>query len=347
MKICLVGEYSKINWSGSATNKVQKNILKELSKNCEAILYELPINSDYLSKLYSPILRQQTEYGTIISGGIINLFFFLKKEKYDLVHYILTRRFMLYICLMLLISPIKKVTTFHDIIVLKNRKINFEWYLKKILIATSDIIFVYSNYDMEIVTRFTDSPKIFKIKNGVDLSLYFPLSGKENKNIITFAGGLGKSYKGLNFLENSLEQVNEPYELQICGENSRKLDHESYIGELNEREFISQLRKSYIVVVASEYESFSLNGLEAMACGIPLIITKDCGFSEYLHNGTGCFVIEYGDTQALAECISSLVNKPELREKMSGDAQRASEEFSWENVANEYLKIYNELLASH
>ena len=347
MKICLVGEYSKKKWVGSATNKVQKYLLRELSKGNETILYELPYPSNYPAKLFSPIKIKQTEFGRIISGGIINFYLFLKKEKFDIVHYIVTRRFMFYLCLMLLFSSIKKVTTFHDTIEIKNRKINFEWFLKRLLIATSDLIFVYSNYDMEIVTRFTDSPKIFKIKNGVDLSLYFPLSGKENKNIITFAGGLGKSYKGLNFLENSLEQVNEPYELQICGENSKKLDHESYIGELNEREFISQLRKSYIVVVTSEYESFSLNGLEAMACGIPLIITKDCGFSEYLHNGTGCFVIEYGDTQALAECISSLVNKPELREKMSGDAQRASEEFSWENVANEYLKIYNELLASH
>lgn len=345
MKICLIGEYSKKNWVGSATNKVQRYLLSVLNEKGDVILYELPYPSTYLAKLYSPLKFDHTEFGKIMSGGVINLFFFLKKENYDIIHYLVTRRFMLYIALILSFSSIKKISTFHDTLVLINNKKNIEWFLKRILIAASNLIFVYCDFDKGVISRFTQSNKIIKIKNGVDLSKYFPLKTNTEKKIITFAGGLGKYFKGLQFLENSLSRVNEKYELQICGEKSTEIKHDRFIGVLNESEFIAQLQNSYLVVVPSEYEPFSLNGLEAMACGVPIIITKSSGLSEYLLDGLGNFQVEFGDTLKLSSYVNKLLNDPKLREKMSYDARKVSQEFTWEIIGKNYLNIYNELLS--
>jgi glycosyltransferase involved in cell wall biosynthesis len=344
MKICLVGEFSKKYWTGSATHKVQKYILRELSKKNETILYELPPSTSKYKKIFSAIEFNYTEYGTIINGGLINFYFFIIKEKYEIIHFIVTRRFMLYLAAMLIFTPSKKVTTFHDTIALQNKKINVELILKRVLLALSSMVFVYNEYDKNIVSKFVDRKKIVKIKNGVDLSIYFPVDIKEKSQIITFAGGLGNPYKGLSFLESALKDVKQKFRFVICGENQKKLNHINFIGELDEENYISQLQRSYIVIIPSEYDSFSLTGLEAMACGSPIIITSTTGLSEYLNDGRGCFIIEYGDEKSLVKKIERLLVDENNYNQMKQDAVTAAQNFTWEKVSQEYLSNYFALI---
>lgn len=84
-------------------------------------------------------------------------------------------------------------------------------------------------------------------------------------------------------------------------------------------------------------------GLEAMACGVPLIITEECGLSSYLENGNGCFVVPYGDVTLLTSCISTLLSNEQLREKMGKEAMTIAQRFSWESVLIDYSKLYESI----
>ncbi len=340
MKICLLGEYSSRQWCGSATNKVQHNILKELSKTNSVVLYELPNTKSKLEKLFRYLSITRTNEGIIISGGIISLALHIILKQYDIIHLVVIRRYMLLLLPVLILNSTKVIITIHDTIGFRENKINQDYFIKRILLCCCRMAFVYSDSDFDLISRYKTPGEIKKINNGVDLSFYRSKKEFHPSRIITFAGGLGNSYKGLHFLESSLPGINENIELQICGENKYNLHHTKYLGELDRNEFLDQLRASYIVVIPSRYESFSMTALEAMAAGIPIIITTGCGISSRLIHQYDALIIKYGDSQALVNSIMLLLNDPELYSFIQTNALRTVKRFSWSKAAQGYTRFY-------
>lgn len=111
--------------------------------------------------------------------------------------------------------------------------------------------------------------------------------------------------------------------------------------------FRNELQRSHLVVVPSRYESFSLTGLEALACGVPLIITRESGLSEYLNDGEGCFLVDYGDVDGLAGRIDELLRNGRLWKNMAKDARKLARQFSWRKAAGDHVRCYRLLTSSH
>ena len=80
--------------------------------------------------------------------------------------------------------------------------------------------------------------------------------------------------------------------------------------------------KSSICVVSSVFEGFSMVLIEAMACGLPCV-SFDCPYGprNIIRDGEDGYLVEYLNTQALADKICKLIEAPELRKKM-GQAGR-------------------------
>jgi glycosyltransferase involved in cell wall biosynthesis len=344
MKICLIGEYTKANWKGSATNKVQKYLSSSLVKKGHlTTVLELPGVKGKLRKLF---LRTNISFENdieIVQGGVMRLIFFVVKNKFDVIHFIVTRKYMLFIVLILPFIKAKKVTTFHDTLILSGSSkyhVSFlDYILYRSLIFFSDQIFIYSNIDFNAVSKFSNS-KAFLIKNGVNTNFFIPGNERTSGNDILFAGGLGKEYKGLKFLEDSLARVDFKYSLVVCGENPLNLTHSNYIGPLSQENFKTQLQKAKMLIIPSRYDAFSINGLEAMACGTPIIITKNCGLAQHLTDGRGCFIIEYGNIEQLSSRISQLLSDESLHKKMCFQAREVAEKFDWEKIIDEYIHQY-------
>jgi len=71
-----------------------------------------------------------------------------------------------------------------------------------------------------------------------------------------------------------------------------------------------------IFVLSSEWEGFPIVGVEAMACGLPLVRTAAGGAREQIEEGVNGFVVPIGDATTLADRLARLVTNEELLDDM-------------------------------
>ncbi len=96
-----------------------------------------------------------------------------------------------------------------------------------------------------------------------------------------------------------------------------------------------------VSVLPSLMEATSIAGLEAMACGLPVIGTKVGGIPVILDDGVTGFLVDPMSPEAIAERLTYLYNNRSVTERMGQAARRkVEEEFSWDRIASETLDLY-------
>lgn len=87
-------------------------------------------------------------------------------------------------------------------------------------------------------------------------------------------------------------------------------------------------------------DSFNLPALEAMSCGMPVIVSADAGISEWLRPGVDAEILQVpSDAQELADAIRALVGDPERMFLLGENAVRTAAAFSWERHAAALLTL--------
>lgn len=87
-------------------------------------------------------------------------------------------------------------------------------------------------------------------------------------------------------------------------------------------DLVPTLRASDILVCASDFESFGMAHLEAMACAVPVVSTNVGGPAETVLDGQTGLLVPPRDPEALAAAVWRLLIDPDLRARM-GAAGRA------------------------
>jgi glycosyltransferase involved in cell wall biosynthesis len=130
---------------------------------------------------------------------------------------------------------------------------------------------------------------------------------------------------------------------QLAGE----LDITSYIRFLGHRSDIPDIiRQLHLLVVPSQFEPFGRVVIEAMACGRPVIGSRDGGIPEIIDDGKTGSLVEVGDYVGFSRAAIDLINNKELRENMSKNSVEAVQRsFSIQAHTKIILDIYGELLA--
>ncbi len=101
-----------------------------------------------------------------------------------------------------------------------------------------------------------------------------------------------------------------------------------------------------IFLLPSEFESFGLSALEAMACGVPVIATNSGGLPEVIQDGVSGKLVPVGDIRGFALAIQELVTDPNVLKQMGKNARHdAVNRFSIQDVVPAYLDYYYELLS--
>lgn len=117
----------------------------------------------------------------------------------------------------------------------------------------------------------------------------------------------------------------------------------SFLGPVTKvRDVLAQLD---LFLLPSEYESFGLAALEAMACGVPVICTKTGGLPEVVVNGESGILCEVGDCACMARSAANILKDPQRLEALRAAARkRAVELFPQDLIVAQYEKLYNEVL---
>lgn len=116
-----------------------------------------------------------------------------------------------------------------------------------------------------------------------------------------------------------------------------------FIGAKKQDDLHLYYAASSAVIMPSDYESFGMVALEAMASGTPVIASQVGGLAFLIEHGKSGFLVPTREPVALAESIELvLTNSVDLQHMRVAAAKRA-DQYSWSAIANQLLTIFSEL----
>jgi len=116
----------------------------------------------------------------------------------------------------------------------------------------------------------------------------------------------------------------------------------SFMGRVPVEKMPQLYRDNNIFVMSSAHEGMSNAMLEAMASGLPIVTTQCEGVDELIaDNG---LVVKQPKPDSIALAIKSLADDPGRYEKMCDASVRCAKQFTWSQVANQYLDCYRTVI---
>jgi glycosyltransferase involved in cell wall biosynthesis len=92
-------------------------------------------------------------------------------------------------------------------------------------------------------------------------------------------------------------------------------------------------------------DTFALPPAEAMACGLPIIVSTENGTSEIVtHETDGLILKDSSDSRTLAAMILRLFEDAELRARLSENASKTARQYTWERNGLDLARIFEEVL---
>jgi len=115
------------------------------------------------------------------------------------------------------------------------------------------------------------------------------------------------------------------------------------IGFVEEVDKPALYRGALAFVFPSRYEGFGLPPLEAMACGVPVIVSNGGSLPEIV--GQAGYVIPPSDTRSIGAAIITCVVEPMVNDDLRARGLARAKEFAWDKVAEETLSAYQEVIS--
>lgn len=208
-------------------------------------------------------------------------------------------------------------------------------------VPPEDIVVIHLGVNLE---EFNPAKRIFYIKNIRD-----ELKLSDDDILLSFVGKEFKR-KGLEYIFQALHILkDERIKLLIVGKGEIETFKNTafnlginknvfFIGHSND--VVKYYVSSDIFVFPSTFDAFGMVVLEAMASGLPCIVSKETGASELINDGEdGILLANYKDTGELANKIKLLVENQSLREEIGLKARGKAELYSWDDVAERTMSV--------
>ena len=161
--------------------------------------------------------------------------------------------------------------------------------------------------------------------------------------------------KGFDLLLKAWKIVTEKHpdwDLYIYGTGDKteykklagKLDLKNFTLENATPDIIDKYSESSIFVLSSRFEGFGMVIAEAMACGVPVVsFDCPCGPKDIIKNGEDGLLVENGNIEQLAEKISFLIEKEDIRKRMGNKACINVKRFDEEKIMRQWICLFDNL----
>ena len=179
-----------------------------------------------------------------------------------------------------------------------------------------------------------------------DPELFFPLPIESRRRLdhlrtILFVGDM-RPRKGLpDFLQAAALVYERIKDIRLLIVSKEDCQIESRVPfEFIHRPTRPQLARLYatcdLFVFASWREGFGLPPLEAMACGVPVVLTNSGGVREYARPGENCLMVPTRAPDALAEAMVRLLSDSTLARRLAANGPSTAAQFSWDRAADRF-----------
>jgi glycosyltransferase involved in cell wall biosynthesis len=194
---------------------------------------------------------------------------------------------------------------------------------------------------------------VLRIPNGVDTKRFvrcrpvdrisFRAAWNFSRPTILFVGRL-TTKKRIDLLIGAANRTTD-WDLVICGKDTEQLttterlpSNVRVLGLLDRDQLVEVYNAADLLALVSEGEGFPLVVQEAMACGLPVVVTDNQTNREYLGNKAAAFVGQ--DAQEIARVVAGLLaDSRELNRGANAAAEFAGQAFDWDVAVDQYLSL--------
>lgn len=231
------------------------------------------------------------------------------------------------------------------------------WLARQIARLANSVVVLSAEWQEKMDTRLPGAA-LTVIENGVAEPQQVAVEKVDGELIVLFLGNLCKR-KGVWDLIACVEQLPPAVRLVLVGGEEdpgiidRVRDELQQQGIAHRVELAGPtvgeakfrwLRKADIFVLPSYAEGVPISMLEALASGLPAVVTPVGGIPSVLRDGEYALFVAPGDREALVRAITRLAGDAELRARMGEAARRhVLENYGIECTARKYLQLYEKL----
>lgn len=194
------------------------------------------------------------------------------------------------------------------------------------------------------------------IENGVDTVTFVPKNdGKSFSPIIFLSTSRLTPRKGIHHLIEAfavaVQHASVPLELHLIGEGEQKEALEARVKELGigtkvkflgrvEHVLLPQFyQQAHVFVLPSKNEGMSNSALEALASGLPLVVSGTGGMQELVADGENGLFIDPELTASFAEALVSLAQHPDSLISFGQESRRRAELRGWDKAAERFRQV--------
>ncbi len=240
---------------------------------------------------------------------------------------------------------------------------------ERIATSASHIVATATAEAFELVRMGSNRNNITVVPCGVDLSHFSALGASESRDrrmhrIVCVSRlverkGIADVITALRLLPNTeLIVAGGPHrnDLWQDAEACRLRDIATSLGVEGRVEFRGRvertamprlLRSADVVVCYPWYEPFGIVPLEAMACGVPVVVASVGGLVDSVVDGVTGLHVEPRSPMALAQAVRTLLQDERLRIRLGvAGARRANERYGWSRIASDTQDVYQRVIAS-
>jgi D-inositol-3-phosphate glycosyltransferase len=225
-----------------------------------------------------------------------------------------------------------------------------------------------------------DVSKVTVIPPGVDVGKFYPIPPDEAKEYIgvppcgrmlLFVGrieplkGLGVLVEAIGMMHQNEVFTDDPFCLVIIGgdpgANKDQADIEmsrikglteqyglknlvTFLGKRNQDSLPYYYSAAEAVVVPSQYESFGMVALEAMACGTPVVASQVGGLAYLVQDGITGYTVPVDEPAQLADRLTVLLQDKNLRDRLGKQAFQVAQDYAWEKITARLVDVYREVI---
>ena len=218
-----------------------------------------------------------------------------------------------------------------------------------------------SDREIELIHAVDPHLSCLLIPNGVDIVAFKPnQTMPEAGPLRILCVGRLIERKGQRHLIDAVKRlVDETIDVQLdlVGTGDARSENEAHVARLGLKERVhfrgyvprekiaEYYAAAHVFVLPSYNEGMSVALLEAMASGLPVVVTPTGGTRELVESQVNGFIFDWADVDGLTTHLRRLAKDRSLVRSMGQASRRRASDFSWDRAALRYIDLFQQLTA--